>query len=182
MDNRNEPQELSATSANLGTLVSSAVGGLLDRTAVTPRDCFEAGMGVVAAFVAKQVVAGDQLPELIESVCHAAARAGLVTMQVANKRDDAAEAGPSVEKPTPAQIRKSITPDALISFEDGKPYKTLKRHLRGCGLDPVSYRAKWGLPDDYPMVSANYSAMRSQMASEMGLGRKAQAKPRRRAA
>ncbi len=69
-------------------------------------------------------------------------------------------------------MRKSITPETLISFEDGRPYKTLKRHLAGRGLTPEQYRQKWGLPADYPMVSPNYSAARSQMAKSLGLGRK----------
>jgi|SRR6185437_13809891 len=84
-------------------------------------------------------------------------------------------AGPEGEastdrKATPAQIRKSISPDFLISFEDGRPYKTLRRHLSVRGLTPEQYRDKWGLPNDYPMVSPNYSATRSQMAKQLGLG------------
>ena len=67
-------------------------------------------------------------------------------------------------------MRKSITPDGLISFEDGKSYKTLKRHLSGHDLTPEQYREKWGLPRDYPMVAPNYSAARSQMAKSLGLG------------
>jgi predicted transcriptional regulator len=74
------------------------------------------------------------------------------------------------EKPTAAQIKKSITPDHLISFEDGKPYKTLRRHLTLRGLTPEQYRAKHGLPGDYPMTSALYSAQRSELARTMGLG------------
>ena len=80
-------------------------------------------------------------------------------------------ASKEAEKPTPAQIRKSVTPDALISFVDEKPYKTLKRHLSGHGLDPYSYRARYGLPNDYPMVAANYAAQRSELAKSIGLGR-----------
>ncbi|MCJ2040906.1 MucR family transcriptional regulator, partial [Methylobacterium sp. J-059] len=68
----------------------------------------------------------------------------------------------SPEKPTPAQIRKSVTPDGMVSFEDGKTYKTMKRHLTLRGLTPESYRAKYGLPSDYPIVSAAYSAKRSE--------------------
>ena len=74
-----------------------------------------------------------------------------------------------------AEIRKSITPDALISFEDGRPYKTLKRHLTVRGLSPAEYREKHGLPADYPMVAPNYSAARSQMAKSLGLGQKGRA-------
>ena len=72
--------------------------------------------------------------------------------------------------PEPAVIARSITPDALISFEDGRPYKTLRRHLTARGLTPVEYRAKYGLPDDYPMVAQNTSAARSQLARSIGLG------------
>ena len=71
---------------------------------------------------------------------------------------------------TPAQIRKSITPEGLISFEDGKAYKTLKRHLTALGLTPEGYREKWGLPRDYPMVAASYSETRSALARSAGLG------------
>ena len=67
-------------------------------------------------------------------------------------------------KTTPAQIRASITHEALISFEDGKGYKTLKRHLTACGLTPETYRAKWGLPSNYPMVAPGYSERRSAIA------------------
>jgi predicted transcriptional regulator len=74
------------------------------------------------------------------------------------------------QKLTAAQIRRSISPDVLISFEDGKPYKTLRRHLSVRGLSPEQYREKWGLPEDYPMVSPNYSATRSLMAKQLGLG------------
>lgn len=75
-------------------------------------------------------------------------------------------------KATPAQIKASITPDALVSFEDGKPYKSMKRHLTGRGLTPDAYRAKWGLPADYPMTAPSYSATRSRLAKANGLGMK----------
>ncbi len=89
-------------------------------------------------------------------------------------------ATPVVEEkpPPPVPIRKTVTPDPIISLEDGRPYKTLKRHLAGRGLTPDQYRQKWGLPVDYPMVAANYAAQRSQLAKDSGLGasrRKAQA-------
>jgi predicted transcriptional regulator len=89
----------------------------------------------------------------------------------------AVDAGPSpVQAAPPPQpavpVRRSVTPDFIISLEDGKPYKSLKRHLQGRGLTPESYRAKWGLPDDYPMVAVNYSARRSALAKASGLGRK----------
>ncbi|MFB0488667.1 putative transcriptional regulator [Methylobacterium sp. OAE515] len=75
------------------------------------------------------------------------------------------------ERPTAAQIKRSITYDALVSFEDGKPYKTLRRHLTLRGLSPEAYRAKWGLPADYPMTAAGYSDVRSALARSFGLGR-----------
>lgn len=76
-------------------------------------------------------------------------------------------------KLTRAQINKSITPDALISFEDNRGYKTLKRHLSSRGLTPQQYREKRGLPGDYPMTAPSYSEARSSMAKSLGLGRKA---------
>jgi predicted transcriptional regulator len=77
---------------------------------------------------------------------------------------------PAVQSATKAEIRKSIGTDTLISFEDGKPYKSLKRHLGTRGLTPADYRAKWGLPADYPMVHPAYSAQRSALAKAIGLG------------
>ncbi|RAZ88907.1 MucR family transcriptional regulator [Mesorhizobium hawassense] len=79
------------------------------------------------------------------------------------------------EKPTPAvPIKKSVTPDFIICLEDGKKFKSLKRHLgTRYDLSPDAYRAKWGLPSDYPMVAPNYAAVRSTMAKAIGLGRKA---------
>lgn len=71
-----------------------------------------------------------------------------------------------------SDIRKSITASALVSFEDNKPYKSLKRHLSTRGLTPDDYRAKWGLPHDYPMVHPTYSAQRSALAKSIGLGAK----------
>ena len=67
-------------------------------------------------------------------------------------------------------IRKSVTPDYLICLEDGKKFKSLRRHLAGLGLTPEQYREKWKLPSDYPMVAPNYAAQRSAMAKQIGLG------------
>jgi predicted transcriptional regulator len=77
----------------------------------------------------------------------------------------------------PVSIKKSVTPDYLISLEDGRQYKSLKRHLSGRGLTPDEYRAKWGLPRQYPMVAPNYAAQRSELAKSLGLGRKREAAP-----
>ena len=80
-------------------------------------------------------------------------------------------APPQVEVKAPAvPIRKSITSDFLICLEDGKRFRSLRRHLAGHGLTPEQYREKWNLPSDYPMVAPSYAAVRSAMAKKMGLG------------
>jgi predicted transcriptional regulator len=100
------------------------------------------------------------LPDLLKSVHDALS-------SLANPPPPAGEETP---RANPAQIRKSITPDALISFIDGRPYKSLKRHLTSQGLTPDDYRAKFGLPPTYPMVAESYSAARSELAKSLGLG------------
>jgi predicted transcriptional regulator len=83
--------------------------------------------------------------------------------------------GPTAEEvttPSAARIRQSIKPDYLVSFEDGRSYKMLTRHLRLRDLTPSQYRSKWGLPSDYPMTAPSYSAKRSALAKAAGLGRK----------
>ena len=116
------------------------------------------------------VPSAHQLAEMIGMVGAAFMR--LAGEQV--KPEPALEAPPT-PKMHSAAVKKSITPDALISFEDGKPYKTLKRHLTNRGLDMDGYRAKYGLPNDYPSVAPNYSAARSEMAKKLGLGQKVRA-------
>ncbi|MCJ2038259.1 MucR family transcriptional regulator [Methylobacterium sp. J-059] len=127
---------------------------------------------IVMAYVSNNHIPAVELPGLMSTV-HSALNniaSGTVT-DGANAPDD------EVALPTPAEIRKSIRPDGLVSFIDGKPYKTLKRHLNGHGLGPHSYRKRFGLPADYPMTAASYSEKRSALARELGLGR-----PRRMAA
>ncbi|MBO1907715.1 MucR family transcriptional regulator [Microvirga sp. 3-52] len=122
---------------------------------------------IVSSYVANNAVHRADLPTVIASV-HAALR-GLVTP----KQEEPAKPEPAVS------IRRSVTPDFLISLEDGKKYKTLKRHLGKLGLTAEEYRAKWGLPGDYPMVAPSYAAKRSELARSSGLGqqrRKAAAK------
>lgn len=116
---------------------------------------------VVSAYVSNHSVAAGDLPALIATV-HAALD-GLTT---------GSRQGPDAPQPlTPAQIRKSISADFIVCFENGKPYRSLTRHLRAAyGLSPEGYRAKWGLPVDYPMVAPNYAAMRSRLARDIGLG------------
>ena len=114
---------------------------------------------VVSAFVSNNSVASSDLPGLIQQVYTA--------LSNATSGAKPEESAP----PTPAvSIKKSITPDYLISLEDGRQYKSLKRHLSTRGMSPDEYRAKWGLARDYPMVAANYSAQRSQLAKALGLG------------
>jgi len=114
---------------------------------------------IVANYVGNNNASVSDLPTLIRNV-HGAL-AGIATPQAA-----------PVEQKTPAvSIKKSITPDAIICLEDGRKFKSLKRHLRTkYNLSPEEYRAKWGLPKDYPMVAPSYAAARSSLAKSMGLG------------
>lgn len=114
---------------------------------------------IVSAYVSKNNVPASELAVLIASV-HASL-SGLGQQAAAPEED---------HKVTPAQIRKSITPDYLMSFLDGKPYKSLKRHLTSNGLTPDDYRKRFGLGHDYPMVAAAYAAARSELAKSLGLG------------
>lgn len=117
---------------------------------------------VVGAFVGNNKVATADLPALIKNVHTALSAIGSPV--------PAAESSPAMVQPTAAQIRKSITQDALISFEDGRSYKTLKRHLTTQGMTIAEYKAKWGLPKDYPTTAPSYSEARSAMAKALGLG------------
>ena len=123
-------------------------------------DFVELTADLVSAYVSNNRVQPSEIGALIASM-HAA----LTGLGVS-----AATTVPTVDKPTPSQIRKSVTPDALISFIDGKPYKTLKRHVTGQGLTIEQYRERFGLPRDYPSTTANYSAQRSALAKSLGLG------------
>ncbi|CAO4146351.1 Ros/MucR family transcriptional regulator [Methylorubrum aminovorans] len=116
---------------------------------------------VVSAYVSNNHVQSADLPKLLGEV-HEAIRSVTLSGRPST------ETGPP--KATPQEIRKSISHDFLVSFEDGKPYKTLRRHLTLRGLSPEQYRAKWGLPNDYPMTSASYSEQRSELARALGLG------------
>jgi predicted transcriptional regulator len=115
---------------------------------------------IVAAYVSKNAVQTGDLAHLIGEVHQALVRAtgnGEVI-----ERDDLKPAVP---------VKKSVTPDYIICLEDGKKFKSLKRHLRThYKMSPEEYRAKWQLPHDYPMVAPNYAAARSQLAKKMGLG------------
>ena len=115
---------------------------------------------IVAAYVGANSVAAGDLPSLIQSVHRA--------LSGVAAGSDVAEAAP---KEPAVPLKKSITPDYLICLEDGRKFKSLKRHLRTkYNMSPEDYRAKWGLAKDYPMVAPNYAKARSELAKQMGLG------------
>jgi len=115
---------------------------------------------IVSAYVGNNTVTASDLPGLIQSVHNAlmGVTTGVVELEAAPKE-------PAVS------VKKSITPDFLVCLEDGRKFKSLKRHLRTkYNMSPEEYRAKWALPKDYPMVAPNYAAARSNLAKQMGLG------------
>ena len=131
---------------------------MIARPTVDPR-LLSLTVKIVTAYVSHNHIQTSDIPEILSGTY----RALTVAMAAANPI-----AGPA--KATPRQIEQSVTPDYLISFEDGRPYKTLRRHLALCGLTPEDYRAKWGLAADYPMTAPAYSAKRAALARALGLG------------
>lgn len=128
-------------------------------------ELLELTTSIVAAYVTNNSVPSADLVGLIASTY--SALSGL-------KAGVTAAAAPVAPLVPAVPIRKSVTPDAIICLEDGKKFKSLKRHLNTAyGLTPEQYRTKWGLPADYPMVAPNYAEARSALAKSMGLGRKA---------
>jgi predicted transcriptional regulator len=124
---------------------------------------------VVAAYVSNNSLPTQQLAEVISTVY----------TSLRSLEGPQAEAKAEPLKPA-VPVRKSITPDYLVCLEDGKKLKMLKRHLRSTySMTPDDYRAKWGLPADYPMVAPNYAEQRSAFAKKIGLGRGA-GRPARR--
>ena len=117
---------------------------------------------IVSAYVTKNSVPAAELPKLIEGVY-----AALTTLQTGSSVPAPEK---NLERPTMAQVRKSVQPDGLVSFIDGQSYKTLKRHLTKHGFDPRSYRERYGLPAAYPMVAQSYAERRSALAKAIGLG------------
>ena len=115
---------------------------------------------IVAAHVSNNTLAVNDLPQLIQDVYSTLASVG--------ERESFAE------RPHPAiSIKKSITPDFIVCLEDGKKLKMLKRHLKTAyNMTPDEYRQRWSLPRDYPMVAPNYAKHRSELAKEIGLGKK----------
>lgn len=135
--------------------------------AVDGADVIELAAEIVSAYVSNNSVPASDLPGLINDVYMALTQVGSAPVEV------------SVEPLKPAiSVKKSIHTDYIICLEDGKKFKSLKRHLRTqYNMSPEQYREKWALPADYPMVAPNYAAARSRLAKEMGLGQQ-----RRRAA
>lgn len=114
---------------------------------------------IVCAYVSHNPVPASEVSGLIGSVHRSIAAQG-----------QSSTPEPNQEPAVP--IRKSVTPDYIISLEDGRKFRTLSRHLMAkYGMTPEQYRRKWGLPDDYPMVAPNYAVERSKIAKSMGLGR-----------
>lgn len=132
------------------------------------KDILEMAADIVSAYVGSNVIPGQDLPQLISNVYSSLASANGSTVEP-----------PKVELIPAVPIKKSVMPDYIICLEDGKRFKSLRRHIMSkYGLTPEAYRAKWGLPPDYPMVAPNYAKARSDLAKRSGLGKKSAAKPR----
>lgn len=123
-------------------------------------DVIELAAEIVSAYVSNNSVPATELPSLIHEVYNALTRVGGTPVET------------PVEPLKPAiSVKKSVSNDFIVCLEDGKKFKSLKRHLRTqYNMSPEQYREKWGLPADYPMVAPNYAAARSRLAKEMGLG------------
>lgn len=133
-------------------------------------DLIEMTAEIVASYVENNTISTTDLPALIQSVHRAL-----------NSVSSGAEAVEAAPKEPAVPIRRSITPDFLVCLEDGRKFKSLKRHLRTkYNMSPEDYRAKWGLAKDYPMVAPNYAKARSDLAKQMGLGQGGRQAPRKR--
>jgi len=133
-----------------------------------PNSYIELTAGIVSAYVSNNSVAAGDMPSLISQV-------HMALLRISNGQS---EMPVDLAKPAIA-IKKSITADYIICLEDGKKFKSLKRHLRTqYDMTPEDYREKWGLPLDYPMVAPNYAEARSQLAKKMGLGQQRKRRPR----
>lgn len=135
-------------------------------------DLLSHAASIVSAYVSNNTIAAAELPALLQTVYATLGR--LAAGESAG--------GPGANRLPAVSIKKSVTPDFLICLEDGKKFKSLKRHLRAAyGLSPEDYRARWNLAPDYPMVAPNYARTRSTLAVKMGLGQKTGAvTPRRK--
>ncbi len=141
-----------------------------DATKMSPVDLLRMTTQIASSYVSHNEIPGSQIPDVIQSTYTT------LSAQQAGR----GEAAQDQKKPA-VSIRRSITPDYIVCLEDGKKLKMLKRHLRTTySLSPEEYRAKWGLPADYPMVAPNYAAQRSAFAKKIGLGRKRTSRKRGR--
>jgi predicted transcriptional regulator len=132
---------------------------LMSESTISP-NYIELSADIVSAYVSNNSVPATDLPSLLQSVY-----AALTKTAQGQREEPQAELVPAVS------VRKSVTPDAIICLDDGKSFKSLKRHLRTTyDMTPEQYRAKWNLPADYPMVAPNYAKARSELAKTMGLG------------
>jgi len=134
---------------------------MTDTNKLNPAELMELTAEIVAAYVSNNAIQPDALGGLIGSV-----NAALKSLSSGAK-----PSAEPVELVPAVSVKKSITPDFIVCLEDGKKFKSLKRHLRTAyDMTPDDYRAKWGLPHDYPMVAPNYAAARSALAKASGLG------------
>jgi predicted transcriptional regulator len=125
---------------------------------------------IVSAYVGNNAVGAADLPALIHAVHQALS--GVTT---------AAEPVDATPKEPAVPVKRSVTPEFLVCLEDGRKFKSLKRHLRTkYNMSPEDYRAKWGLAKDYPMVAPNYAKARSDLAKQMGLGQGGRQPPKKR--
>src|SRR4051812_13927501 len=135
----------------------------------TTPNSLELAAEIVSAFVSNNPVPAAQLPALIGAVHDALTKSASGT---------SAQQAPKEPKEPAVPIKRSVQPDYIICLEDGKRFKSLKRHLRTVyDLTPDQYRANWGLPRDYPMVAPNYAATRSELTKQLGLGQKRRSEP-----
>ena len=136
------------------------IQGVLQMPDSSSTNYVELAADIVSAYVSNNSVASSDLPALLADIHGALVRVGSGTAEVQSE---------SLKPAVP--IKKSITPDYIICLDDGKKFKSLKRHLRTqYDMTPEEYRERWSLPPDYPMVAPNYAAARSQLAKKMGLG------------
>ena len=138
---------------------------------VASNDLLRMSVEIVSAYVSNNSIAATQVPDVINTVYGAL---NSINGQTVFESSES-------QKPA-VSVRRSVNPDYIVCLEDGKKLKMLKRHLRAAyGMSPDEYRAKWGLPSDYPMVAPNYALQRSAFAKKIGLGRKKGEKmPRRK--
>jgi predicted transcriptional regulator len=150
--------------ANLANLVGQEIR--MDEKS----EIIEMTADIVSAYVGNNSVGAAELPNLIQSIHRALAGVSTGT-----------EVVESAPKEPAVPVKRSITPGFLICLEDGRKFKSLKRHLRTkYNMSPEDYRAKWGLPKDYPMVAPDYAKARSELAKQMGLGQGGRQAPRKR--